>query len=213
MRKLLLAGWMLLPIGAFAYHEGPGQDRMALDRIDARMRAATEAFQKEQWASAIADYEEILKMLPADRSREARKVRLELNKARMQFSQLPVANADLEALVNELSGVAEQAASSGSQGRSAAEAEEDTKLLAEARRALAASNYYVTWLMRLEGKAREDWEPVVESARQTYRLLAEQAEARGDKAAVARNEADLEAAVRLARMDLKELQGLPLPSE
>jgi hypothetical protein len=67
--------------------------------------------------------------------------------------------------------------------------------------------------MRLEGYQREDWEPEIEAARQNFSLLAEQAEAGGDAAGARRHEEDLESAVRLARMDLAELQGLPLPSQ
>jgi hypothetical protein len=71
----------------------------------------------------------------------------------------------------------------------------------------------MTWLMRLEGKSRQDWEPVIEAARQSYRLLAEQSGAGDDGEAHARDLQDLESAVLLARMDLTELQGLPLPSQ
>ena len=55
--------------------------------------------------------------------------------------------------------------------------------------------------------------PTTEAARQTWRLLAEQAEERGDDAARDRHARDLEAVVRLARMDPEELQGLPIPSQ
>ena len=84
------------------------------------------------------------------------------------------------------------------------------KLLTEARSTLANSQYYMTWLMRLEGYGQEVWEPEIEAARQTYKLLAEQA---ADPKERQRHQEDLEAAVRLARMDLGELQGLPLPSQ
>ena len=53
----------------------------------------------------------------------------------------------------------------------------------------------------------------MESARQAYKLLAEEAEKRGDAAAAKKHREDLEASIRLARMDLSELQGLPLPSQ
>jgi hypothetical protein len=78
---------------------------------------------------------------------------------------------------------------------------------------MANSQYYITWLMRLEGHTQEVWEPEIETARQTYKLLAEQAQAKGDTTAVKKHTEDLEAAIRLARMDLGELQGLPLPSQ
>ena len=55
--------------------------------------------------------------------------------------------------------------------------------------------------------------PEVEDARQNYKLLAEEAEKRGDKVAAARFREDLESSVRLARMELSDLQGFPLPSQ
>jgi hypothetical protein len=89
----------------------------------------------------------------------------------------------------------------------------DPALLADARQALANAQYYLTWLMRLEGDPRSEWEPEIEGARQSYRLLAEQAQSRGDEAAAKQHQEDLEATIRLARMDLSELQALPLPSQ
>ena len=65
-------------------------------------------------------------------------------------------------------------------------------------------------LMRLEGRAKEDWEPEIEGARQHYALLAQNST---DEAERAKRHEDLESAIRLARMDLGELQGLPLPSQ
>ncbi|MCA9215380.1 MAG: hypothetical protein KDB27_20085, partial [Planctomycetales bacterium] len=82
--------------------------------------------------------------------------------------------------------------------------------LNEARAALANSQYYRTWLMKLEGLPEETWKPEIESARQTYRLLAESvADAELEK----RFKEDLESTIRLARMDASDLQGLPLPSQ
>jgi hypothetical protein len=67
--------------------------------------------------------------------------------------------------------------------------------------------------MRLEGEPRTAWEPEIEASRQHYRLLSEEARAANDSEALERHQADLEAAIRLARMDLSELQALPLPSQ
>jgi hypothetical protein len=85
--------------------------------------------------------------------------------------------------------------------------------LADARASLANAQYYMTWLMRLEGLSRDVWEPEIEAARQTYRLLADQATAGGDDQAAKSQRENLEASIRLARMELSELQGLPLPSQ
>lgn len=197
MKKSLLAAWLILPIGAWAYHEGPGQDRMALDDVDALLEDAHDAVQQGVWGEAVGLYEEALGLLPGDRIAEGRRIRLELCKARMNASGLPVARADLEEMVGDLSG----------------DPDADPELLAEARSALANAQYYMTWLMRLEGLTRERWEPEIEAARQTFALLAEQAEEQGDEKLAMERREDLESAVHLLRMDLQELQGLPLPGQ
>ena len=199
MRNILLCGWLLLPIGAWAYHEGPGQDRVARDDTADVLSDALAAWTEGSFGEATELYTRALEVLPKDDIDAARRIRLELNKARMESSELPTARDDLESLVDEL--VAEQAAGE----------EIDQELLADARKALASSQYYITWLMRLEGLPREEWEPEIEAARQNYRLLAEQAA--GDEQLVKLHQSDLESAVRLARMELEDLQGLPLPSQ
>jgi hypothetical protein len=67
--------------------------------------------------------------------------------------------------------------------------------------------------MRLEGMPQDEWEPEIEAARENYKYLAEMAEKQGQADLAQRHREDLEAAIRLARMDLSELQGLPLPSQ
>ena len=71
----------------------------------------------------------------------------------------------------------------------------------------------MTWLMRLEGQPEEVWRPEADSAEQTYRLLAQQSSDQGDVKATRKIKEDLEATIKLARMELSELQGLPLPSQ
>ncbi len=197
MRTLLLTGWLLLPVIGAAWHYGPGQERMQLDRVAAILAEADKAASAEQWGQADDLYEEALRLLPHDRTAEVRRIRLERAKAQMLNHKLPVAHQDLKELVQELT----------------SDPKADHRLLAEARSALANAQYYQTWLMRLEGYQREDWEPEIEAARQNFSLLAEQAETRGDKEAAKKCEEDLESAIRLCRMDLAELQGLPLPSQ
>lgn len=213
MRKLILILWLLTPVAAAAYHLGPGQDRMRLDDAAAAMAEGREHVRralavaasdgqlaaKNEWAQADEAFELALELLPDERVDERRRVRLERAKAQMMISKLPEANAELSSLVDEL--VAAQD-----------DEDVDPELLRDARRAYANSQYYVTWLMRLEGAAREEWEPEIEAARQTFKLIAEAAADESD-AELARAREDLESAVRLARMDLTELQGLPLPSQ
>jgi hypothetical protein len=196
-RILLLTAWLLLPVAGLAWHLGPGQDQKKLDEVALHLKKAEEAVAAEYYVVAVERYDEALKALPAGRTAEARKIRLEKAKAQMLARQLPEAHADLKGLVDEIT--ADPAA--------------DPKLLAEARSTLANSQYYVTWLMRLEGLGPDDWEPEIEAARQAYKFLAEDAQRRGDEAAAKKHREDLESAIRLARMDLAELQGLNLPSQ
>ncbi len=211
MRKSILLFWILLPVAAVAYHMGPGQVRMIEDDAAtliaeaSRHAGAARAIAAEagdeaaraEWERAEASYAKALQLLP-DGQREAhRALRLERAKAQMFLSRLPDAHQELKTLVNEM--VGDETAGHD--------------LLADARSTLASSQYYMTWLMRLEGASREDWEPEIESARQIYKLLAEDAKARDDHDALEKNQQDLGAAILLARMDLGELQGLPLPSQ
>lgn len=211
MRKLLLFLWSLLPIGAGAYHYGPGQDRMRVDQaataIDRAETLASDAAElasiqgdeaaRDLWMAAEAAYAEALDELPADKVDEGRRLRLERAKAQMFVSRLPEARRDLEQLVGELEG----------------DSSVDPALLADARGALANAQYYTTWLKRLEGAPREDWEPEIDASRQNYKLLAEELDRRGDTKLAALAKEDLESSIRLARMDLADLQGLPLPSQ
>jgi len=211
MRKLLLILWLVVPVGAFAYHMGPGQDLMRLDRaqelgagaqenVTEAMKIAAsqgEAAAKGEWTLAEQGFAEALALVGNEDVFEARSLRLERAKCQMQISKLPEANAELSQLVDEM------VADGGS----------DPELLKNARHALANSEYYMTWLMRLEGLGRDEWEPRIEGARQTLKLLAQEAEQKGDAQELEKTEQDLEAAIRLERMDLTELQGLPLPSQ
>jgi hypothetical protein len=194
MRNVLLVGWLVLPIAAWAYHEGPGQDRLALERCDERIVDARAAFDNGDYRAAIAGYEAALGELPDGDEPLAQRLRLELAKARIENRGLVEAREDLEILVDQL----------------LADEHRDEAVLAGARAALARSQFYVTWLMRLEGVTREQWEPEIEAARQNWRLLAETA---GTAAEQAQHLKDLEAAIRLGRLAIEDLQGLPLPSQ
>lgn len=217
-RKALLAGWLVLPLCGWAFHEGPGQDLEQLDEVDDLLDDARADVESERYADAVGAFDAALKQLPKERVAEARRIRLERAKAQMFASGLPVAHAELRKLVDELleivapvddgdiAIVAESAAK-------ASATEADVLLLDEASAAFANAQYYMTWLMRLEGQPRDKWEPEIDAARQTYRLLAERADARGDVALATRHREDAESAIRLARLEIKDLQGLPLPGQ
>lgn len=203
MRKLLIAGWLMLPIGAWAYHEGPGQEGVQFDVAETQLAEARAAVAAEDWAAAVEHYEEALAELPEldtpERRAIERRIRLSRAKAMMNVDKpdLPGARDEFIAMLEEFEG----------------NDEVSDDLLDETREAYANAQYYYTWLMRVEGYTREDWEPEIEESRQTYRLLAERARERSLEAKADAYLESLEAAVQLARLDLEELQGLPLPSQ
>lgn len=197
MRNVLLVSWLLLPIAAFAYHEGPGQDRQALDRMDQALQDARVAADAGRWKAAAAAYTKALELQPKDAALPealAQRIELERQKAKMRDGGQAEARQELDELVERIA---------GTEGH-------DPQLLAEARQALARTQFYNTWLLRLEGFDRDVWEPEIEAARQNWRWLAEQA---GDESTAAQHRRDLEAAIKLERMAMEDLQGLPLPSQ
>src|SRR5688572_25972075 len=139
VQKLAISLWCLLPLGGVAYHLGPGQERMALDAAAAAAaegRAHARAAEAlagpdaaAEWGLAVAEFERALESLPADRVDARRTLVLERAKARMLCSELPRANGELAALVEEL----------------ADDPEADPALAREARSAWASSEYYMTW--------------------------------------------------------------------
>ncbi len=189
MRILFATLWLLLPLGLVAYHFGPGQKHLALDHTEAALKDARTAVSDERWSDAIEFYEQALAKLPKDQLENAQRIRLEIAKAQMQNSGLVQAREDLAQLVSELG--------------------EDTPadLKEDALSTLANSRYYMTYLMKLEGKPASDWEPEIEAARQEYKLLAQT----GTNSQ--RHQLDLEATIRLARAEPSELYGLPIPNQ
>jgi hypothetical protein len=197
MRGAFLCLWLLVPAIVAAYHFGPGQDRQRLDEASGFLKQANAQVAAQQYDKACAAYDAALISIPLANVAEIRQVRLERAKTLMLASRLPEAFDELFALNDELS--ADNAA--------------PAELVADARNSMASAQYYMTWLMRLEGRPRDDWEPVIEGARQHYRLLAEDAQKSGDAKSTEQHQKDLEAAIRLARLDLADLQALPIPSQ
>ncbi len=197
MRAAFLCLWLLVPAVVAAYHYGPGQADLLRDDAAAHLRRAETLVAEEQWPQACEAYDAALALIPTDNVEATRRVRLQRAKAQMLAAKLPEAFDELVVLSEELE----------------RDDEAPTDLIAETRDATANAQYYMTWLMRLEGRPRDDWEPLIEGARQNYRLLCEDAEARSDADSAAGHREDLEAAIRLARMDLGDLQALPLPNQ
>jgi len=197
MRKSFILLWLLVPLVAAAYHYGPGQDRLQADDVAGHIARAKAHLEAEEFAEAVTAFDQAISDMPPDNTQAIPRLRLEKAKAQMQSAGLPEAHKDLVSLLDDL-------------GKNAAAA---PGLIAETKSTLASAQYYMTWLLRLEGHAREVWEPVIESSRQNYRAAAEFAATAGSPEDTSQARENLEAAIKLARIDLSELQGLPLPSQ
>ncbi|HIF01450.1 MAG: hypothetical protein ABGZ23_23495 [Fuerstiella sp.] len=202
MRRVLLIGWvMLLPLGGL-YHLVAGPEHQDMDNIGKALAEAREMVGAEKFSAAVAQFEEALKALPVELVDDSRSIRLEMAQAKMNAARLPESNSDLKTLLDEML-ADENRSDEGS----------DVQFEQAVRESLANSQFYMTWLMRLEGLSVTEWEPEIESARQNYRMLAENAERAGQSERAQKQRENLEATIRLARLDLTDLQGLPLPNQ
>ena len=197
MRILLIVAWLFAGLGGLIYHYGPGQEQLEIDRVNQVLNNARAEVDAKDWDKAIELFDEVLGELPGEKIAESRSVVLEKAKAQMMAKKLPEARQTLESLLTEVR-----------EDESA-----DPEFTADVQATLANSQYYMTWLMRLEGMPEEEWMPEIEAARQHYTQLTIDARERGDSELLKRSSEDLESSVRLARMDLGELQALPLPSQ
>jgi hypothetical protein len=194
MRKtLLFAIWLLVPVALLAYHFGPGQSRLAAERSSRKIADARALESAEDWQGAYQAWTDALAAMPSDQAAARAQLRLAQARARMYTGELPEAIDDMENLLTEAG---------------AKESKTGKDFERELRGTLAGARYYAGWLMRLEGASSDEWLLQTEGARQQFRLLAEQSH--GTKA-VEDYEKNLEATIRLERMDLSELQGVPLP--
>ena len=197
MRIMLIVAWLFAGLGGVIYHYGPGQEKLEVDQISGLLRQARQSATAKDFTKAVGLFDEALAEMPSDKITESRVVALEKAKAQMMASQLPKARASLESLLSEVR----------------ADENADSEFVADVQSTLANSQYYMTWLMRLEGQPEEMWKPEIEAARQHYAQLTKDAKKIGNDKLLKTSLEDLESSIRLARMDLSDLQALPLPSQ
>ncbi len=197
MRILLIVAWLFAGLGGVIYHFGPGQEKLEVDRVNGLLQKARSSVDQQTWPEAVKLFDDVLAEMPVDKKKETHAVVLEKAKAQMMAAELPKARASLQQLLAEVR----------------EDKDADPKFVAKVQSTLANSMYYMTWLMRLEGQPEEAWRPEIEAARQHYTQLTKDAKEMGDQELVNTSLEDLESSIRLARMDLSELQGLPLPSQ
>ncbi|MCA9058688.1 MAG: hypothetical protein KDA85_09320 [Planctomycetaceae bacterium] len=197
MRTVFLIIWLaLLPVGLM-YHLVERDSHQRMDQVGDYLAEARRLRGSEEWGPAVAAYEKALELLPAEPLGNRQELRLEMAQAKMNASRLPEAHEELKGLLDEL---LEQET-------------RDQNLENRIRESMAHSQFFMTWLMRLEGLPRESWEPEIESARQNFHLLAQRAEQTGSTEAALTQKQNLQKAIQLARLDPGELLGLPIPSQ
>ena len=195
-RSLLVWIWLIIPALAAAFHFGPGQAALGRDRAAEFLSAARRAETDEQWAAAVAAYDRAIDAVPATGPTRSRLWILQArSEARIHAGDLPEAIEDFRDLLAK-----------------AQESGAGAELEASLRESLASAHYHAAWLMRLEGAERSEWTAQSDEARQHFRWLAENAPA-GSAGVREGHLKNLEATLRLAQMDLSELQGLPLPKK
>ena len=194
-KKIWIAVWLALPLLLALLHFGPGRDWTAREKAAAQVRKARAAEKAEQWDAAVRYYKKALPLLPEKPSHLREDLRLALARAMIHHGELPEAITAMDLLLREMQ-----------------KADRPSRRIAAVRTELARAQYFAAWLMRLEGAPPEEWILEADQARQNFRFLAEAAQKENSAAALTYQK-DLEATIRLARMDLSELQGLPLPKE
>lgn len=195
-KRILIAAWCTVPVLLLAYHYGPGQQGVARDRAARHLAQAQTARALGNWSTALAHYSRALETLPSEDKQARWSVLLARSEARMFTGELPEAMIEMEGMLADLQKAAAPA-----------------PLVEQVRAQAATAQYYAAWLMRLEGATHEEWMPELEQARQNFRLLAEEAEQSGNSTEAQNYQKNLESVIRLARMDLSELEALPLPKQ
>lgn len=192
MRKICLFIWCVLPIAWACYYYGPGQEHLKRDNAAELMQQARVEEKNGNWDKARQLYDDAVKMLPEENS-DHEKVTLRLAKLRtfLNSSEAVKATEEAEALMLDVE---------------TGKLKVSSKYKNDIRASLAHAEYYTAWHMRLEGSPRVKWMKELETARQNFRVLAEQ---QGDKSL----KTNLEAAILLARMDLNKLKTIPIPDK
>ncbi|GAA4441761.1 hypothetical protein [Bremerella cremea] len=193
MKLIVFTIWILVAVAGLAYHFGPGQGQMTRDQISRQLAAAHRHALDGEYDSALPLYDQALSKLPSEQRAKVFEVRIEKAKLQIEAGATPKAYADLVEMAPLVLPDKQLPAS----------------LKNELTSALGAAEFYGTWIMRLEGKPKEVWLPFAESSRQRFRYLSEATAPNSDDALTYRQ--NLERVIRLERMTIEELQGMPLP--
>ena len=194
MRKRLVIVWLAVLGLMLWFHYTRGQLLLAHEAAGAQIAAAQKAVAEKQWAVATVAYQKALADLPDNAAHRNVRMQLMLEIDKSQVPQGHLIDA-IRSLGDRLRHAEEEAIVS-------------RDVTADMRRELASMHYYAGWIQRLQGAPATSWTAETQKARQMFKYLAETGGTPAQKDAE-----NLEAAVRLERMDLAELRGKPLPDD
>ncbi|SFI64587.1 hypothetical protein [Planctomicrobium piriforme] len=196
LRNLLLAAWLMTPIGGYLCQQYAAPELIKSNQASAAFSQASMLTQQEDWESAVAVLLETQALVPEKDVRTQNQLKLEIAKLYLRQGMLDDAR---DALVN----LGDKLATSTSE-------QAPDQFRREYQRVMANTDFYTAWQLRVQGEVRDTWEPVLDGARQSFRQLAETANTDAERTSRAE---DNESAIRLAFLDDEDLIGTPFPKK
>lgn len=201
--KWYMAIWLCVPAFLLAWHYGPGQTYLHRDIAAEHIEQARVAAESEDWESVYISLKDAEAALPAEDRVQKMELQYASAAARIKAGNILEGIEQLQELLDESDNT-----DPGSPKFM------DADLKARVRNELASAAYYAGWIMRVhESATPAEWKPEVERARQQFRMLAEDAKAKGDAGKSETYQKNLESTIRLEHMDLSDLAALPFPKD
>jgi tetratricopeptide (TPR) repeat protein len=188
LKRILWTFWLCLPLVIWFWYQQYGEAALKYDQAGTLSARAQSASAKGDYKKAAELFGQARELVPD--SDIERKHRLMFAQAQAEIRTSTILDGS-----EKLSDLLEQV-TDGDPGN----------LKKAIRSELATSKYHTALIMRKEGAPADEWRPVIEEARQQYRRLAEDDAPKNEDSLQ-----NLEASIKLERMDQSLLQGLPLP--
>jgi hypothetical protein len=221
MKKHLILIWLLCPIAFLYFHFTLGVRCNFENEVNQKLQACEEYETQNRWDEAIKKYDDVLLLISnfiqdeKKKSEEKKKTVFTENEkeiSRAKRLEIQVMLARAKALTNAKQ-ISESANILGDILSYFNSKGVDDSLTDEVRNNLAICQYYIAWHMRLEGMLRSDWFPELESSRQIFKYLAEKKRDSEDSELSLDFQKNLEAVIRMERMDLPTLRKMKLPKK
>jgi len=224
MKKPLILIWLTFPVVLLFVHFQWGQQFEFERQVAGQMAQAESLEHQKLWHQAVSQHDKTLSFIQASISDDEKKeiesgeepprsksahnasysdkellqLRATLDRAKALTNTAQISNATniLEQLVHQID-----------------QRHYSSDLTDEVRANLAICQYYIAWHMRHDGMLRSDWMPELESSRQIFKFLAVKYRDSQQPERSRAMQKNLEAVIRLKRMDLPTLRSMELPEE